>query len=78
MARLVELVVLRRGLAVAARVLVVGARSFEVAAIALSSRPAIASRPAIVPATLTTTVVALSAFQELLELLPVALFELVA
>jgi hypothetical protein len=78
MAWLVELAVLRRGLAVTARVLVVRATSFEAAMIAITSRPAVASRPAIVLATPTTTVVVLSAFQELLELLPKALFELVA
>ena len=78
MAWLVELAVLRRGLAVAARVLVVRATNFEMAAIAVVSRSAIASRPAIVLALPTTTVVALSAFQKPLELLPVALFELMA
>jgi hypothetical protein len=78
MAQLVELAILRRGLAVATRVFVVRATSFKVVAIAVASRPAIANRSAIMLATPTTTVVALLAFQEPLELLPVALFELVA
>jgi hypothetical protein len=78
MARLVGLAVLRRGLAITARVLVVGATSFEAVMIAIASRPAIVSRPAIALVMPHTTVVALSAFQELFELLPVTLFELMA
>ncbi len=78
MAQLVELAILRRGLAVAARVLVVRAKSFKAVVVAVASRPAVANRPAIAIAIPTTTVVALSASRKLLELLPVALFEFVA
>jgi hypothetical protein len=75
---LVQPTLLWRGLAITVRVLVVGAMSFEVATIAVTSRPAVASRPAIGFAMPHTAVVALLAFREPLELLPVALFELVA
>ncbi len=79
MARLVELTVLREGLAINTRVLVAGARtSFEAATIAVASRPAVDSRPAIALVMPRTAVVALSAFREPLELLPVTFFELVA
>jgi hypothetical protein len=78
MAQLVQLAVLRRGLAITARVLVVKATSFEVATIAVARRPAVTSIPAIVLATQHMTVVALSAFQEPLELPPVTLLKLVA
>jgi hypothetical protein len=77
MAWLVELAALRRSLGVAASVLVAKGTSFEAAAIAIASRPAVASRPAIALAMPTTTVLVLLAFQEPLELLPVALFKLV-
>ncbi len=76
MAWLVELTILRRGLVITARVLVARATSFEVATIAIASRPAAASRPATALAMPRTTVVVLLAFQEPLELLPVMLFEL--
>jgi hypothetical protein len=76
MAWLVELTILRRGLVITARVLVARATRFEVAAIAIVSRPAIASRPATTLAMPRTTVVVLLAFQEPLELLPVMLLEL--
>ncbi len=59
-------------------VLVAGAMSFEATMIAVTSRLAIVSRPAIAFATPPTAVVVLLAFQEPLELLPVTLFELVA
>jgi hypothetical protein len=55
MAQLVELAILSMGLAVTARVLVVGATSFKVVTIAIASRPAVASRPTIMIATPTTT-----------------------
>jgi hypothetical protein len=48
MARLVELTLLGRGLAITARVLVARETSFEAATVANASRPTIASRPAIV------------------------------
>ena len=76
MAWLVELTILRRGLVITARFLVARATSFKVASIAIASRPAVASRPATALAMPRTTVVALLAFQESLELLPVMLFEL--
>ncbi len=76
MAWLVELTILRRGLAITARVLVARATSFKVATIAIASRPAVASRPATMLAMPRTTLVVLSAFQEPLELLLVMLFEL--
>ncbi len=44
MALLVELALLRRVLAITVRVLVVGAKSFKLAMIAVTSKPAIASR----------------------------------
>ncbi len=78
MAGLVELTVFRRGLAIPARVLVAGAVSFEVATIAVRSRPAIAGRLAIAFAMPRTGAATLLAFQEPLELIPVALFEHVA
>ncbi len=76
----VDLTVLGRGLAITARVLVVKAMSFKAATIAITSRPAIANRPAMAFAAPRMAVVALLAFQEPLELLPiaVALFELMA
>ncbi len=76
--RLVELTVLRRGLAITARVLVTGVMSFKAATIAVARRPDVASRPAILLVMPRMAVVALSALQEPLELLPVMLFELVA
>jgi hypothetical protein len=78
MAWLVELTVLRRGLAITMRVLVARVTSFEAAKFAIANGPAVASRPAIVLMTPHTTVVVLLAFQEPLELLPVMLFKLVA
>ncbi len=77
MAQLVELTVLGRGLAITVRVLVARATSFKAATIPVTSRPVVASRPAIAFVMPHMAVVALSAFQEPLELLPVALFELV-
>ncbi len=77
MARLVELAVLRRGLVVAVRVLVVKASSFQVEVVAVAIRPAIVSRPAIAIVMPTTTVVVLLTGRKLLELLPIVLFELV-
>ena len=52
--------------------------SFKAATIAVASRPAVDSRPAIALVMPRTAVVALSAFQEPLELLSVALFKLMA
>ncbi len=78
MAWLLELTNLGRGLAITARVLVPGATSFKAATIAVASRPAVMSKPAIVLAMPLMAVVALSAFQEPLELLPVTLFVHVA
>jgi hypothetical protein len=78
MAQLVELTVLGGSLAITVRVLVAGAMSFEAMMIAVVSRPAVASRPAIALATPHMAVVALLVFQEPLELLPVMLFELMA
>jgi hypothetical protein len=72
MARLVELTVLGRGLAITTRVLIARATSFEAATIAIASSPAIAL---VMPCTI---VVALLAFQEPLELLPETLLKLMA
>jgi hypothetical protein len=52
--------------------------SFEAATITIESRPAIASRPDIALVMPPAARVMLSAFQEPLEFLPVALFKLVA
>jgi hypothetical protein len=73
---LVKLTIPGGGLAIPTKILVAGARSFEAAMIALASRPAVASRPATALVTPLAARVTLSAFQEPLELLPVALFEL--
>ncbi len=59
---IVELTLLRRGLAITGRVLIAGAMSFKAVTIAVSSRPAIVSRPVIALAMPRTAVVALSAF----------------
>jgi hypothetical protein len=78
MAWLVELTLIGRGLMITPRVLVARATSFKVATIAVASRPAIATRPAIVLVMPCTAVVVLLAFQEPLGLFPVTLIKLVA
>ncbi len=78
MARLVTLTILGGGLAIPARVLVARATSFEAATIAIVSRPAIAIRSATSLLTPPAARVMLLALQEPLELLPVALFKLMA
>ncbi len=59
MARLVDLTILGRGLAITVKVLVARGTISKAATIAIGSRPAIASRPAIVLAMPRTAVVAL-------------------
>jgi hypothetical protein len=78
MAWLVKLTILEGGLAIPARVLVAGAMSFEAGTIAVSSGPAIASRPATLLVLVPVARVMLLALQEPLELLPVAFFKLMA
>ena len=74
----VKLTVLKGGLVNPTRVLVAGATSFEAATIAVVSRPAVASRPATSLVLVPAARVMLSALRELLELLSVALFKLMA
>jgi hypothetical protein len=78
MARPVILTILGWGLAIPARVFVAGATSFKAATIAVASRPAIVSRPTTLLLMPPAARVMLLALQEPLELLPVALFKLMA